>query len=360
MVLASSHRTALYVGEALHAPVYPAQTLAFADTVVQACATTLSGASTVLVGADYDYDGLWLWIKPARVDGIPPVHGVALQNASELVILRTSDPGEYVGALDCGGGGWLSVHSSLPELAARGHPKLAALWAEIEPLLVMNSSHADGATLRQWEWGLPDVTVAAYTAAWIATGKPASAITILEGGVVDGYLAVPKLWRAYFAHNGASARGVQLESYWVAQPTLARQDGVVPIPSYAFYKPDFLPLYSAAVAELAAIVNRTSAAATANHTRAFINKVGSATDVEGVERLYAAAGVEHGAWASVGLDCPPAVCTDVFGDQVPCPHLHASTVLANNHTLLPSRTWKPLTVAQVREALAPQWGPSLQ
>jgi hypothetical protein len=358
MVVSSSHRTALYVGEALHAPVYPAQTLAFADTVVQACAATSAGASVVLVGADYDYDGLWLWIKPARADGVPPAHVAALRNASELVLLRTTDSGVYVGAVDCSnGGGWLSVHESLPEFAASGqHPKLAALWTEIKPLLVPNSSHADGAALRQWEWGLPDATVAAYTAAWTASGRPAAAVTVYEGPVVAGYLAVPKLWRMYLAANGVEPRGVQIESYWVAQPTVAREDGAVPFPSYAFYKPDFRPLYTAAAAELAAIVNRTSAGAAANHTRAFVNTVGSATDVEGVEKLYAAGGVAHGAWASVGLDCPPASCADVFGGRVPCPHVHAASVLAANQTLLHPRIWKPLTVAQVREALAPQWG----
>ncbi len=185
-----------------------------------------------------------------------------------------------------------------------------------------------------------------------------SDITIIQGGVVPGYSAVPSLWRQYLEKNGVSEpRGLQIESYWVAQPTLARRDGVLPLPSYAFYKDDFHPLFDTATKELGRIINHTTVATAGTHTRAFVNKVGSTTDIVGVEKLYSSAGISHYAWAEIGLDCPPAVCTDVFGNPVPAPHVHAASILAApiNSTLLPPRSWTPLTVAEVMTAVAPMW-----
>lgn len=347
----------MHAAETLHAQYLPGQTLAFADSVQQACNATAGGDNLVLTGCDYDYDGLWLWIKPARVSGVPGAHIAALRNASSLMVLRATTEGSFVGEYACPGGGWLAIHSSIPELAP-SHPKLRALWGVIEPRVARNASRSDGTTLRQWEWGLPDATVAAYVAAWGALGRSNASVTILEGEVVPGFLGVTPLWETYLDTNGVSPRGVQLESYWVAQTSLARRDGSLPIPTYAFWKPDFFPSYTLAVATLEAIVNRTSPAMVGQHTRAFINTVGSTTDPQGVEKLFGGQGLPRSTWGSVGLDCPPTVCHSLAGETVAEPHAYAAALLAAKAgSLLPPRVWRPLAPKQVVKAFSPQWKP---
>jgi hypothetical protein len=358
VVVSSSHRSALFAAEALHAPLLPAQTLAFAGSFAQACDAARGGDSLVLTGADYDWDGAWLWVKPAAAAGVPPPHVSLLAGARALLLLRAtdSDPGEYLGAVPCSGGGALAIHSSLKALAgAPGRPATAALWAQAEARLVpLNDSGA----LRQWEWGLPDATVEAYADAWAALGKPAGTLTVVEGGVVDLYGAVPRLWRAYLAANGvASPRGVTVSGFWVAQPALERLDGVLPFPAYAFYKPTWRPIFDAAGAALAAVVAAGGAPAAAAHTRVFVNGVGSDTDREGAQLLLdGALGASAGAAVcEYGLDCPPAAVERCSGGAGGVgAHVAAARALSNATSLLPPRQWAPLTVAQVAAALAPQ------
>ena len=359
LVVASVHRAALWAAEALHAPLLPAQALAFALTLEQACAAAGNGSAYVLLGADYGFDGGWLWLKPRTPAGVPAAHRAALARAASLLLLRATDEDEYLGGFDCGGGGVLAIHPSLKAFAAQpGYPRAAALWQRIQaaggpaPL-------PEAAALRQWEWGLPDGTIAAYRAAWAALGRPAAAVAVVEGGVVDGYLAVPRLWRAYLAKNGVAPRGITLESYWVAQPALARRDGVLPFPSYALYKPEWHPIASAAQAALAAIAaGAAGAAGAATHTRAFVNGVGSDTDRAGARALLAAALGPAAAAAAecvFGLDCPPAPAAACGNASAPAPPAHAAAAaaLANAAALLPPQAFVPLTVDEALAALLP-------
>ena len=357
LVVGSVHRAALYAAEALHAPVLPAQTLAFADTLEQACAASNSGESLVLTGSDYGFDGLWLWLKPASAAGIPPAHLAALSAAAQLLLLRATDGDEYLGSVPCGasGGGFLAIHSSLRDLAAApGRPATAALWQRVQPLL----QPLNGTPLRQWEWGLPDATVAAYRAAWAALGRPAAAVTVLQGEVVDGFLAVPLLWARYLANNGVQqARGVSVNGYWVALPALERLDGVLPFPAYAFYKPQWHPLYDAALAALRGAAAAIGAPTAANHTRLFINGVGADTEREGATLLLKEGlGVAGSAAACQwGLDCPPAAVASCAGGVGVAAHEAAARVLAEKGGLVPERQWEALTVAQVAEAMGGRW-----
>jgi len=357
LVVGSVHRAALYAAEALHAAVLPAQTLAFADTVAQACAAARGGDSVVLVGCDGGYDGIWLWLKPARAAGLPPAHASALARAGALLVVRATDGDGYEGTYACGGGGVLAIHSSLRAFAAaRGFPRAAALWAALAPALTPVSP-ADAAALGQWEWGLPNVTVAAYRDAWAARGGAAADFHVAQGGAVAGFAAVPRLWARYLAANGVrgAPRGVSINSYWIAQPALERADGALPFPAYAFWKPDWHPLWDGARAALAAAVNASGAPAAARHARAFVNDAGSATDAQGVAALWAAAGVAAGATTVVGYDCPPAPCVDAAGRPAPPAHAVAAEALRNaTGELLPERDWAPLGVDDVVDALA--WG----
>ena len=366
LVLGSVHRAALYIGEALHAPVLPAQALAFAATLQQACAATQAGAVLALLGCDAGMDAGWLWLKPGRAAGIPPAHTAAMAAAHSLVLVRALDEDDYLGSLPCPdpSGGTLYIHPSLQSFASTpGHPGAAALWAEVlaaggpRPL-----PPALSASLRQWEWGLPDATVAAYSAAWAALHPGSPPATVLQGGVVPGYLAVPGLWGAYLSANGLqAARGVTVEGYWVGLPALQRWDGVLPFPAYAFFKPDWHPVAEAAGAALAAVVKGQGVGAAAAHTRVFVNAVGSDSERQGAEQLL---GLLQGAGVcTYGLDCLDAApggvvgCGQAAGPALP-PHEVAAAALRNASGELlqaPLGGWAPLTVSQVAAAMAPQW-----
>ena len=255
LVIGSVHRLVLWAAETLHAPVLPAQAIAFADSWAQACDAAAGGNMTVLVGCDFGYDGLWLWLKPARAGGVPPAHLAAMARASSLVLLRATDGDSYLGAHACSEAPLLYVHSSLASCAAdpAAFPHAAALYAASLPLAPLPAG-VNGSSLRQWEWGLPDETVAAYEAAWAGLGKAPGAAVRAEGGVVPGYLATPGLWAAYLRLNGRSPQGLSLYSYWTAQPALDRADATLPLPAYALFHPGFTSIVDAANATLAALV----------------------------------------------------------------------------------------------------------
>lgn len=256
VVVGSVHRLVLWASETLHAQALPAQAIAFADTWGEVCDAATSG-DVILVGCDFGYDGLWLWIKPSGgAEGVPKAHLDALARASSLLLLRATDGDSYLGMYTCQGSLLgVYVHSSLASCAAdpASFPRAAALYAAAQPLAPLPPG-ITGESLGQWEWGLPESTVAAYAAAWASLGKPASALLRAEGGVVAGYLATPGLWGAYLAANGRAARGLSLYSYWTAQPALDRLDATLPLPSYALFHPGFTEVLDAANATLAALV----------------------------------------------------------------------------------------------------------
>jgi hypothetical protein len=381
VVLGSVHRLVLTAGEAMHAKVFPAQVLAFADTWDSACSAAQDGNTVVMVGCDFGADFLWLWIKPATAEGVPPAHVDALRGAEQAVLMRATDSDDFVAAYPCGGssaslessGVLLAIHSSLAGCAAAPseYPRVSALYAQAKPSFAPLPANMTGDSLRDWEWGLPDVTIAAYTALWSVTlGKDPSLLQVLQGDVVSGYLAAPQLWAAYLAANGiAQPRGITVADYWVAQPAVDRLDGTLPFPAYAFYKAEWHPVFSAANATLAQAVEAAGgdAYATGLHTRVYVNGVGSSTDLQGAQLLLAGfSDMNASAWLSYGLDCPPAVCTAADGKTaVDCPHVHAAKVLANTTAgeagagLLPPQAWVPLTQAQVAGAVtAAGWGPA--
>jgi hypothetical protein len=351
LVVGSVHRVALYLAETLHAAVLPAQTLMFAANVSQACDAARGGDSIVLVGADFGLDALWLWVKPARVEGVPPAHMNALRVASELVLVRVTDAGSYLGTFLCPSGAQLTIHSSLRSFAeASGNPQLAALWAAIEPAM-QPVSPTTASALRQWEWGLPDATLEAYSAAWSSLGRLPSEISVVEGEEVAGYSAVPRLWEAYLDKNGVRPRGIDVLSYWIAQPALERADGVLPFPAYAFYKPEWHPLFDNASAALGMIIEQTSAALAAPHSRGFITTAGSSTDVQGILSLWELHNVSALATTIVGFDTPPAQSTDGHGRPSSPAHAVAALALQNVPALLPPRAWLPLTPSEAIRAL---------
>jgi hypothetical protein len=365
VVVSSVHRLALYAAEALHAPVLPAQTLAFAQSWQGACSAAASG-SIVLVGCDFGMDALWLWIKPGSVASIPAAQVQQLNRSSTLLLLAATDGDEYLGSVQCSSASSaaLLVHSSLASCAAspQSFPKVAALLAEAEPLAPLPPG-CNSSSLRQWEWGLPSATLAAYAELWSSLGKPSSSLRVLQGGVVPGYLATPLLWEAYLRKNGRAPRGVSLYSYWMAQPSVDRADATLPIPAYAFYKPAFTTVWAAANATLHRVLAAQggNVSLVASHSRAFMNGIGSSSDVQGAQLLFAAAGLPQGpesAWLSVGLDCPPATCTDALGSQLlPCAHAKAADVLQQlQQQQQPEQQqapFVPLSVAEVAAAVAP-------
>lgn len=372
LVISSVHRVALYTAEALHAPVLPAQTLAFAQSLSQACSATQGGARIVILGCDFGYDGGWLWLKPNTHVGVPPSHLTAMANASSLLLLRATDSDTYLGVVGCkggsssGGGGPVAVvvvHSSLRDFASQPslHPFAAALWAEVVAAgLTPNTTLTD--TLHQWEWGLPDATIEAYHRAWVGDlGKDPGAFHALEGGVVDGYAAVPALWTAYLGAQGLQPRGVSIQSYWTAFPALDRADAVIPFPAYAFFKPDWHPLADLALTALEGIVAAApggNIAAVRNHTRAFINTVGSSTETQGVAFLAngALGGGEFGLCV-LGLDCEPGApaSTQCFNASAPVPpaHVQAAQALGGISGGKDPLQFIPLTLQQAMAALAP-------
>ncbi len=84
VVFGSVHRLVLAAGEALHAPLFPAQVIEFADTWDSACAASQGGDAIVMVGCDAGADYLWLWVKPATSAGVPRAHTNAMRTAEEV------------------------------------------------------------------------------------------------------------------------------------------------------------------------------------------------------------------------------------------------------------------------------------
>eukprot|EP00040_Diaphanoeca_grandis_P029989 m.176544 g.176544 ORF g.176544 m.176544 type:complete len:554 (-) comp31849_c6_seq3:33-1694(-) len=367
VVVSSVMRSALYAAEALHAPLLSGQTIAFADTWDQACNASQDGNVVVLVGWDGGYDGLWLWLKPGTAAGVPNAHRAQLKLASELLLVAGTDSDDYVGMYNCSekghqtNNGVLYIHSSL-QAAAKSNlsyvAKVTALYNQAAPFPPLPSG-VTGDTLRQWEWGLPTQTIQAYRDVWQSLNKPANTVTVLQGDVVSGYTSTPCVWEKYLQRNNVTPRGVTVYSYWIGTPALDRCDRTLPIPAYAFWKPNYHPIYDVAKALLLSMVHTLGATTTALHTRLFVNNVGSTTDVpQGVELLMNQTQLSaKGVWVSNGYDVPEIKCVNLANNQVPCAHEVAALVL-QNLTSTPQPTWCPLTVFDVVNATltcAPSW-----
>ena len=322
VVLSSVHIAALYVAEALHAVLLPLQALSFASDLDEARTSPLLS----VVGADHDVDLLWQWNKVSDISHFPEAYVGALTKATSVVVVRSTDTGD-----DCpilGRAGHVYVNASLPLLNAR-------LWESLRAVLVDGESSFDH--VRQWEWGLPDATVAAAKALWKRLGKPADRFHLIEAGTVELYERIPVLWQAYLQANSVAVRGVTINAYWTAHPYYERFAGLIPVHFYRF----------SAVEEVAARLLDAHGSADAEEGRlcAFVNDVGGWSDCRDVQRVIASKGLQDAFWFSRGFDCPDAECTDVYGGPVPRPFEKVAEWL----TTAPyrSHTWRPLDVGSV-------------
>jgi hypothetical protein len=364
LVLTSVHRYGLYVAEALHARVLPLQLIAFADSwdQVEAAATQ----STLIVGQDSDYGGLWLWNKLAAgapgtpAGALPPAYTRALAEAENVVIVQPDDNWttctdsycwDVVNAVWTGAETPVYLHTSLTRSGAANTG--TALYADaVAAGQVSGVSEADVANLKQWEWGVPDSTITNLRAAWAALGKPADHFTVIRDGVVDMYAWTPWLWRAYLDHNGVPVRGFNFESYWAAYPAVERYGAVLPFPSYSWWQQDWHPLDDNGRAVLDTVCGGAPCpAGYAENTRAFVNTIGSTREVQGMKALLTdyALTPDDGAYYGYGINAEGAgAWTGWDGAPVASGwEIAAMDEQDPNRCPYTSRSWSPLTVADV-------------
>ncbi len=364
LVLTSVHRFGLYVAEALHARLLPLQFMTFAAdwSQVQSAATR----STLIVGQDSDYDGLWLWNKlAAGTPGtpqatLPPAYLRALAQADHVVIVQPDDNWAYctdsycsdvVNEVYTGAGPPVYLHTSLTRSHANNPG--TALYAEaVGAGLVVKAMDADVANLKQWEWGVPDTTVANVRQAWVDLGKPPENLVVIAGGVVDMYGWTPWVWKAYLDHNGVAPRGIDVLSYWAAEPQLERAGAVLPIPSYSYYQAAWHPLDD----DTRALLDDVCGGAPCNpsfaaNSRAFVNGIGSSQDVGGVQAMMTDYGLDqaNGAWYGYGINAEgTSPWTGWTGETVP--YAWEETALSlQDPAQVPylGMAWSPLTVDDV-------------
>jgi hypothetical protein len=352
------------VGEALHARVLPLQILSFAERWEEVEAA--SERATILVGQDFDYGGLWLWSKLAAgapgsgAATLPPAYLAALAEAERVVIVQPDDNWATCTPAYCwdvlqevytGGPDPIYLHTSLTRSTAvnTGTTRYAEAVAAG---LVAPAPDADVANLKQWEWGVPDSTVANLRAAWAALGKPPSELRVIRGGVVDLFAWSPQLWMTYLDKNGVAPRGVHLSSYWVAPTQRERFGAIVPFPSYSYWQTDWHPLDDNARSALTALCGGTGCDPSwSAESRAFVNRIGSAGDPEAVRDLFADFGLTEagGAWFGEGIWSEGAApWTGWSGEPVLSGWEQvALDVQSADRSPYATRAWVPLTVDEV-------------
>jgi len=363
VVLSSVHRYGLYVAETLHARYLPLQFMSFADDWSQVRAA--SKRATVIVGQDFDYDGLWLWNKLAAglvgstAAQLPPAYLQALGQATRVVVVQPNDNWSYCTRASCsdavgqtykGGASPIYLHSSLTQSTATNPG--TALYAEAkEAHLVKTASNSDVANLKQWEWGVPDSTITNVRAAWAGLGKPAANLTVIRGGVVDMFGWTPKLWKRYLDKNAVAPRGFSFSSYWTANTQLERAGAIIPFPSYAYVTTDGQPLDDNARSVMASVCGMTCAPALAQNSHAFVNTIGSSQDPAATQSVMNQFGLSaaNGAWFGLGYNARGAgTWTGWQGQAVPTAWEIAATDLQDaNKSPYRTRQWTPLTVADV-------------
>ncbi|MFT5683365.1 MAG: hypothetical protein ACI8RZ_004296, partial [Myxococcota bacterium] len=166
LVLTSVHRYGLYVAEALHAPLLPLQFISFADDWEQV--TAASTRATIIVGQDYDYDGLWLWNKLGAGDpgssaaSLPPAYVQAISVAERLVIVQPDDSWTACTESACwdavhqvytGGEEPIYLHTSIT-LNATSNPGTRRYAEAVDAGLIQDAPYSAVENLKQWEWGV--------------------------------------------------------------------------------------------------------------------------------------------------------------------------------------------------------------
>ena len=90
VVFGSAHQASLYVAEVLNAPLLPIQFIGFTrEKYIQ---NIFNYDFIKVIGCDHDrVDLLWMWCKIANSKQIPPTYKKIIQNASNIVIVRSTD-----------------------------------------------------------------------------------------------------------------------------------------------------------------------------------------------------------------------------------------------------------------------------
>ena len=366
LVLTSVHRYGLYVAEALHAPVLPLQLISFADSWEQVVAA--SERATLIVGQDYDYDGLWLWNKlaagsPGSADplaaSLPPAYLDAISDAERLVIVQPDDNWAYctddycadvVNEVYTGGDSPIYLHTSLSRSGA-SNPGTTLYDEAVAGGLIEAAPDVAVADLKQWEWGVSDTAVANLRAIWAGRGKPVENLTVIRGGVVEMYAWTPALWRAYLEKNAVQPRGFHFSSYWAANTQLERCGAVLPLPSYSYWQESWHPLDDNARALLADTCGEGCPASYAENTRAFVNSIGSAGDPDGVRAVMSDLGLTPaaGAWFGVGINSEGAAgWTGWEGEAVAAGWEQAAAAIQDPAQCpYAAKRWEPLSIEEV-------------
>ncbi len=305
LVIGTPHRLTLYLGEVLNCMVLPAGILGFARSWEEA-ATVRWG----MVGIDHARtDRLWMWLKPYSVSEVPSAYLQRMQKAEQLVLVRSTSPpeGTYLR--------WLHLIVSGTFERWRDHSLaeriLAPIRDQLQPL-----SGEEAKNLGQWEWGLPDACLEAYRQAWLACGKPADRLTVVEGETVSLYKAIVPLWESFLAHLGKKPRGLTFNSYWMAHPVWEREAVLLPI---HFYRADLL---EATVQDL---IRRYGDRLEEMH--AFVNRTGGQDDVEWLKNFWTEQrwGESGKNSFSLGFDTVDGQMRDIYGDFVPPAYVQAAS-----------------------------------
>ena len=363
VVLSSVHRYGLYVAETLHAQYLPLQVMSFANSWSQIIAASQS--ATVIVGQDYDYNGLWLWNKLAAGPAgstaaqLPPAYMQVLAQATHVVIVQPNDNWTYCTGANCddavnqtysGGPNLIYLHSSLTQNSTK-NPGTTLYAAAKKAGLVGTAAYSDVANLKQWEWGVPDSTIANLRSAWASLGKPAANLTVISGGVVDMWGWTPKLWKAYLSKNAVAPRGFDFSSYWTANAELERAGALIPFPSYTYYTNSFHPLDTIARSVITSVCGTTCPPSLARNSHAFVNTIGSSQDPTATQNVMKQFGLTaaNGAWFGVGYNALGAGAWTGWQGQIVQPAWQIAASDLRNPYKSPYRTkhWTPLAVSDV-------------
>jgi hypothetical protein len=296
IVLSSVHRAALYIAEVLHAPVLPLQILSFSKSLEECLSSDLLS----IAGADYDLKAIWQWNKITKVSDFPLSYIKMIEKAENVFVVRSTDNSD-----DCpivAKSGNVFFNSTIKSI----YPDL---WNGIKDRLDRNINNLP--ELKQWEWGLPDLTVEACRKLWSGLGKDQKNFHVIEDSTVGLYKMIPHLWEKYLLKNNVRIKGLTFNSYWIAHPYYERYAGLIPI---SFYK--FQTVKHIADNYLKKYPPENSY----TDLCAFVNGSGSMHDVESFKEFLSEFNIAGKCWFSVGFDSRDSICIDAFGEKIPNPY----------------------------------------
>jgi len=345
LVFTSSHRTALYVAEVLHAPALPLKFLAYATTwdEIKAAAET----STPIVGWDYGFQGLWPWLDITARRHLPLVYLQKMYTAKQVVVVRSLDLPEFSGDDSIVAG---VFEGSYVLRGVLKQPHLSKLADEVREHIVPMTQDEQDHT-RQGEWGLPDETIAMMRSVWVQElGRDPNDFVVLEDDTLKLYARIPPIWEAYLAKNKAPVRGFTFNHFWIAHPALERAAGLLPFHYYGFNTPK----------AIAPWLDKYRANITATNTTviAFADTIGGGDDIDALNTFLAQnySWGDGERWFSVGYDVSPTLAYNYTSwrnatpgvGQVPVPADYAAQLLAQPAAVpYKQQTWTPLTVAEL-------------